>query len=58
MGKTVSARELLEQLEFAEMKQYPDDVREEAQKLLLSRHLALLEAMRKAADRQRGKPRA
>lgn len=58
MGKTVSARELLEQLEFVSMKEYPDEVREEAQKLLLSRHLALLEAMRKAADKQRGKPRA
>lgn len=58
MGKTKSARELLEQIELAELREYPEGVREEAQKLLLSRHLALLGAMRKAARRPREKLRA
>lgn len=57
MGKTKSARELLEQIEMAELREYPEGVREEAQKLLLSRHLALLSSMRKAASRARVKQR-
>lgn len=57
MGKTKSARELLEMIEAAELREYPEELREEAQRLLLSRHLALLGAMRKAASRSREKVR-
>lgn len=58
MGKTKTARELLEQLELAELKEYPEELRDQAQTMLLSRHLALLGAMRKAARRGRERPRA
>ncbi|MDX6768174.1 MAG: hypothetical protein SF051_01465 [Elusimicrobiota bacterium] len=46
MGKTHNAKELLEQLELSEAQEYPEEARDEAQALLLSRHLALLKAMR------------
>lgn len=57
MGKTTTARELLDRLERAEMKDYSEEVRDEAQALLLSRHLALLGALRKAARRDAAKGR-
>jgi hypothetical protein len=47
MGKTHSAKELLEQIEMAELLEYPEEARDEAQALLLSRHLALLKVMRR-----------
>lgn len=47
MGKTHNAKELLEQIEMAELKEYPEEARDEAQALLLSRHLALLKTMRR-----------
>lgn len=59
MGKTRSARQLLEEIERAELRDYPEEAREEAQTLLLSRHLALLEAMRRRpGERRHGRRRA
>lgn len=57
MGKTHTAKELLEKIELAELREYPEELRDEAQKLLLSRHLAVLGALRKAARRTREKMR-
>lgn len=51
MAKNPTARELLDKIEKAEMRDYSEEVRDEAQTLLLSRHLALLTAMRKAGPR-------
>lgn len=57
MGKTRSARQLLEEIERAEMRNYPEEAREEAQRLLLSRHLALLEEMRRPGERRHARRR-
>lgn len=51
MAKNPTARELLDKIEKAELRDYTEEVRDEAQTLLLSRHLALLTAMRKAGPR-------
>jgi hypothetical protein len=51
MAKNPTARELLDKIEKAEMRDYSEEVRDEAQTLLLSRHLALLTAMRRAGPR-------
>lgn len=55
MGKTKNARQLLEEIELAEMREYPESARDEAQRLLLSRHLALLKAARRPYVPRRGK---
>lgn len=58
MGKTTrSARQLLEEIERAELQDYPEEAREEAQKLLLSRHLAILDAMRRPGQRRHARRR-
>jgi hypothetical protein len=57
MAKNHTARGLLEKIERAELREYPEELRDEAQTLLLSRHLALLGALRRAARRQAGKGR-
>ena len=57
MAKNHTARELLDKIERAEMKDYSEEVRDEAQTLLLSRHLALLGALRRAARRDSVKAR-
>lgn len=51
MAKNPTARELLDKIEKAEMREYSEEVRDEAQTLLLSRHLALLTAMRRSGPR-------
>jgi hypothetical protein len=60
MAKNPTARELLDKIEKAEMRDYSEEVRDEAQTLLLSRHLALLTAMRRAGPRtpKEARPRA
>lgn len=58
MAKNPTARELLDKIEKAELREYSEEVRDEAQTLLLSRHLALLTAMRRHAPRSpRAEPR-